>query len=112
MHWSGAPGDADTELMELCSVQLFNAGEPADVLPIWQAKESIWDARCSVEVQQLLCGADLRQTKVYLLCDGSVRAAAALNYLLRAEASGDFADFSVETQSSRYSRYYTSDHNR
>ena len=33
-------GDGDTKLMKLCCVQLFNAGLPADVLLIWQAKES------------------------------------------------------------------------
>lgn len=46
-------GDSDTELMKLCCVQLFNAGLLADVLPIWQARESSWDAHCSIDVQLL-----------------------------------------------------------
>ena len=98
-------GDADTELMKLCCVQLFNAGVLADVLAIWQAKESSWDAHCSIDVQ-LLCGAGLRETKTYLQADGSTMAAAALDYLQRAEEAGDFADFSIEAQSRWCFRYY------
>lgn len=98
-------GDGDTALMRLCCVQLFNAGNPRDVLMIWRAKESSFDAHCSIDVQ-LLCGAGLEETKAYLAADGSEHASAALDYLLRCEAAGDFADFSVESQSRRYSEYY------
>jgi len=72
---------------------------------IWQAKESSWDAHCSIDVQ-LLCGAGLEATKKYLAAEGSPRAAAALDYLLQCEAADDFAGFSVENQSRWYSRYY------
>jgi hypothetical protein len=43
--------DGDTALMKLCRVQLFNADLPADVLLIWQVKESSWDAHCSIDVR-------------------------------------------------------------
>jgi hypothetical protein len=98
-------GDGDTELMKLCCVQLFNVGTLHDVLMIWQAKTSSWDAHCSIDVQ-LLCGAGLAETKAYLLTEGSRSASAALDYLLQCEAAGDFTDFSVENQSRWYSEYY------
>jgi hypothetical protein len=98
-------GDGDTDLMKLCCVQLFNAGFPADVLLIWQAKESSWDAHCSIDVQ-LLCGAGWEETVAYLTADASPAATAALAYLRQCEASGDFADFSTENESRWYSRYY------
>ena len=99
-------GDGDTELMKLCCVQLFNAGFVTDVLLIWQAKESSWDAHCLIDVQ-LLCGAGVAPTMAYLTAEGSAAAAAALGYVRQCEASGDFADFSAENQSQGYSRYYT-----
>jgi hypothetical protein len=70
------------------------------------AKESSWDAHCSIDVQ-LLCGAGLEETAAYLTADGSPAAAAALEYLRQCEASGDFAGFSAENQSRWYSRYYS-----
>ncbi|MFE9207002.1 hypothetical protein [Micromonospora sp. NPDC007230] len=78
--------DQDTELMKLCCLQLFNAGQLSDVLVIWQAKESSWHAHCSIDVQ-LLCGAGLDATKAHLRADGSEDAAEALRYLLDCEAS-------------------------
>jgi hypothetical protein len=99
-------GDGDTELMKLCCVQLFNAGFLTDAVLIWHAKESSWDAHCSIDVQ-LLCGVGLEETTAHLTADGSPAAAAALEYLRQCEASGDFADFSVENQSRWYSQYYT-----
>ena len=62
-------GDGDTELMKLCCVQLFNAGFLTDALLIWHAKESSWDAHCSIDVQ-LLRGAGLEETAAYLTADG------------------------------------------
>jgi hypothetical protein len=97
-------GDGDTALMKLCCVQLFNAGNLHDVPIIWRAKESSFDAHCSIDVQ-LLCGAGLAETKAYLAADRSENASAALDYLLRCEAAGDFADFSVKSQSRWYSEY-------
>jgi hypothetical protein len=101
-------GDGDTELMKLCCVQLFNAGNLDDVLPIWRAKESSWDAHCSIDVQ-LLCGAGLEETKAYLATEKSEDASEALDYLVSCEATGDFLNFSVENRSRFYARYYLGD---
>lgn len=98
-------GYGDTEVMKLCCVQLFHAGVMSDVLTIWRAKSSSWDAFCSIDVQ-LLCGGGLTETKAYLLTEGSDDAAQALDHLHRSEAAGDFADFSVEKQASSYADYY------
>ena len=97
--------DQDTQLMTLCCVQLFNAGQLADVLTIWQAKRSSVDASIAIDVQ-LLCGAGLDETKAYLRAQNSDIASAALRYLLECEAARDFEDFSVEARSRRYSSYY------
>jgi hypothetical protein len=98
-------GDGDTELMKLCCVQLFNAGVLDDVVRIWKAKESSWDAHCAIDVQ-LMCGCGLERTKAYLAAKDSDSAAAALAYLLECEEAGDFDNFSVEDQSIGYSEYY------
>ncbi|MBV9380796.1 MAG: hypothetical protein JOY82_23070 [Streptosporangiaceae bacterium] len=102
-----AQGEGDTGLMKLCCVQLFNAADLTDVLLIWQAKESGWDARCSIDVQ-LLCGAGLHETIAYLAAEGSPGAAAALSYLRECEVAGDFAGFSPAEWSRWYSTYYAS----
>jgi len=62
-------GSGDTEVMKLCCVQLFNAGVMCDVLTIWRAKFSSWDAFCSIDIQ-LLCGRGLAETKACLLSEG------------------------------------------
>jgi hypothetical protein len=98
-------GDGDTELMKLCCVQLFNAGDLSDVPAIWRAKESSWDAHCTIDVQ-LLCGAGLEETKAGLAAIGSEEASAALDYLLACEAAGDFRYFSVEAQARWYAEYF------
>ncbi len=92
--------------MKLCCVQLFNAGIPDDVRTIWEAKESSWDAHCSIDVQ-LLCGAGLEQTKAYLAGLESDSDVAALAYVLKCEEAGDFDGFAVESQSNWYSEYYS-----
>lgn len=98
-------GDGDRELMKLCCVQLFNAGGLDDVMRIWEAKESSWDAYCAIDVQ-LMCGHGLEQTKAYLAANASGSAAAALAYLLECEKAGDFHNFSVQQWSIGYSEYY------
>ncbi|MEU7979671.1 hypothetical protein AB0B63_14170 [Micromonospora sp. NPDC049081] len=97
--------DQDTEMMKLCCLQLFNAGQLSDVLVIWQAKESSWDAHCSIDVQ-LLCGAGLDATKAHLKAEGSEDAAEALRYLLDCEAAGDFDNFSVAEDARWRANYY------
>lgn len=98
-------GSGDTELMRLCCVQLFSAGVMSDVLTIWRAKSSSWDAFCSIDVQ-LLCGAGLAETTAYLATNGTAEAADALDHLRRCEAGGDFADFTVDRQAASYADYY------
>lgn len=93
--------EQDTALMRLCCVQLFNAGRLDDVLAIWQAKESSWDAHCSLDVQ-LLCGAGLEATKAHL----ATADPEALRYLTECEESGDFTNFTVESQSRSWAEYY------
>ncbi|MEU5945953.1 hypothetical protein ABZ793_10370 [Micromonospora sp. NPDC047465] len=97
--------EADTLLMRLCCVQLFNAGHLDDVLRIWDAKESSFDAHCSIDVQ-LLCGAGLAETKAYLAAHPSLEAADALEWLLGCEETGDFEGFSVTGRSAMYADYY------
>ncbi|GIH02266.1 hypothetical protein Rhe02_03330 [Rhizocola hellebori] len=99
--------DQDRELMNLCCLQLFNAGQLSDVLVIWLAKESSWDAHCSIDVQ-LLCGAGLSATKAHLEAAGGEDAAEALRYLLECEAAGDFDNFSIGEQARWRANYYLS----
>jgi hypothetical protein len=99
--------DQDTDLMKLCCLQLFNAGQLGDVLIIWEAKESSWDAHCSIDVQ-LLCGAGFDATKAYLEAEGSEDAAEALGYLLGCQAAGDFDNFSLDEQAGWRANYYLS----
>jgi hypothetical protein len=98
-------GGGDTEVMKLCCVQLFNAGVMSDVLTIWRAKSSSWDASCSIDVR-LLCGGGLAETKAYLLTAGSEDAARVLEYIRHGENAGDFADFSVAKHAASYAAYY------
>jgi hypothetical protein len=101
-----AQGNGDTELMKLCSIQLFNAAVPEDVLLIWKAKSASMDTDCSIDIQ-LLCGSGLSRTKAYLSAQCLPEADAALRRLLHAEATGDFDVFSVEGHSAQYAAYYT-----
>ncbi|MCQ4083986.1 hypothetical protein NGB36_26215 [Streptomyces sp. RB6PN25] len=99
-------GLGDTELMRLSCFQLFNTGALSDVLTIWRAKTSSWDADCSIDVQ-LLCGAGLAGTKAFLCRHpASEQAQAALQRLLGCEAAGDFEGFSVVRRAAEYATYY------
>ncbi|WP_285743203.1 hypothetical protein [Lentzea sp. NBRC 105346] len=90
--------EPDVGLMKLCCVQLFLNGSLEDAPLIWEAKESGWDAHCSIDVQ-LLCGAGLEATLAHL--EGE-----ALDYLKLCVESGDFEDFSVSRQAEWYAEYY------
>lgn len=100
-----AQGDGDTELMKLCCVQLYNAGNLEDVLMIWKAKSASMDAACSLDIQ-LLCGSGLATTKAYLSSQRLPEAEAALQRLFQCESGGYFEDFSVEGHSSFYAAYF------
>src|ERR1022692_1631627 len=62
-------------------------------------------AHCSIDVQ-MLCGAGLAETKAYLLDREFRECLSRAGLLLQCEAAGDFTDFSVQTWSHRYSKYY------
>jgi hypothetical protein len=98
-------GDGDNELMKLCCVQLFHHGSLDDVLLIWHAKESNWDAHCYIDVQ-LLCGAGVDATKAFLAADPGSEARKALAYLIECEGAGTFERFTVARQSAFYHHYY------
>jgi hypothetical protein len=98
-------GAGDTELMRLCCVQLFSAGNPADALLIWKAKSASMDAAASIEIQ-LLCGAGLTETKAYLRSEGSELATQVLNELDASEKQGDFKEFFAGSQIDSYRDYY------
>jgi hypothetical protein len=101
-------GSGDTELMKLCCVQLFCAGQLADVLEIWRAKTSSMDADASIDIQ-LLCGAGLSETTAHLANLQSHEAAAALERITQSEAAGDFDGFTVADYGAFWKRYYSSE---
>ena len=100
--------DAHTLLMKICCVLLFNTGHVTDSLLIWRAKQSSFDAACSID-GELLCGAGLAKTMLYLGREASkdTAAAMALAYVSsRAEPGGTLDGFAPEVQSAWYDRYY------
>jgi hypothetical protein len=97
--------NGDTLLMKLCCVQLFRSGAVDDVLLIWSAKQSSFDAGCSIDVQ-LLCGTGLQRTKTLLASRSEQDAAAALAYLEECERTGDFDGFTPEACFEQWRRYY------
>jgi len=76
-----------------------------DALLIWRAKNASMDAACAVDIQ-LLCGAGLSATKVYLATSTDQNAAAALQYLREYEAAGAFDGFSPGDWMQAYQDYY------
>jgi hypothetical protein len=100
--------DAHTLLMKICCVLLFNAGHVTDSLLIWQAKQSGFDAACSID-GELLCGAGLAETMLYMGWEASrdPEATKALAYIRScAEPGGTLDGFAPEVQSAWYDRYY------
>ncbi|MER6365599.1 hypothetical protein [Kitasatospora sp. NPDC001527] len=100
-----AQGEGDTELMKLCCVQLFNSGDLDDALLVWSAKESSFDAACSIDIE-LLLGRGIEATKAHLSAHPSPTAPAVLDRLRELESEGAFEGFSVEERSAGYDRYY------
>ncbi|WP_192579702.1 hypothetical protein [Micromonospora sp. AMSO31t] len=97
----------DSALIHLCCVQLFLRGDLADVLPIWRAKHSSFDAACSVE-WQLLCGAGRERTLDHLRSLGTPEAEEVVAYLSYTNPA-DVAAFDVEEQSRWHAQYYESE---
>jgi hypothetical protein len=96
---------ADTELLKVLCVQLFAFGDVRDSLLIWRAKQSSFDAACSIDIQ-LVCGAGLVETKKFLAESDLPEAQDALQRLLECERAGDFDGFSVSEHLGFYRRYY------
>ena len=63
-----AQDEQDTELMRQCAAQLFVLGRPEDVELIWRAKQSSFDAACSIDLE-LLCGAGVEPARRQLAHD-------------------------------------------
>ena len=80
---------SDTLVMKALCVVLFTAGQVEDSIAIWRAKTASFDAHCSIDVQ-LLCGAGFHDTRRYLEAIDSEEARAALTYLAKCDAAGDF----------------------
>lgn len=97
---------ANTLIMRLLCVYLFDNGSLDDVLDIWRAKRSGWDSHFSVDVQ-LLCGAGLAETKAFLAASSDELAGEALDYLVKCEEAGDFEEFTPAAYSAVQRDYYT-----
>lgn len=100
-----AQGKVNFELIRLCCVQLFSAGQPADTLLIWSAKEANFDLFWGIDVQ-LLCGAGLDATKEFLASYPSPDARAALDRIVECQRCGDFDRFTPAAHLQYYRDYY------
>lgn len=98
-------GTGDVDLIRLCCVQLFSAGQTSDALLVWSAKDASFDLACGIDVQ-LLCGAGLDATKEFLASHPSARARAALERIAACQKSGDFDGFTPAAHLQYYRGYY------
>jgi hypothetical protein len=98
-------GSSNVGLLRLYCVQLFGAGQPADTLLVWSAKEANFDLACGIDIQ-LLRGAGLGATKEFLTSHSSPEARAALECIAACEQSGDFEGFTPAAHLQFYRRYY------
>lgn len=74
-----------------CGFLLSRAGDTADVLPLWRAKNINFDTGCGFDAQMLV-GAGVEETIRYLRHKGDAEANAAADYIAKCRASGDFDD--------------------
>ncbi|NQX64748.1 hypothetical protein HQN90_01285 [Paenibacillus alba] len=95
----------DNEYIKTLCIQLFIIGQVEDSILIWKAKKKNFDTFCYIDVQ-LLCGAGLEQTKMYLGDANIFDALDALAYLKKAELAKDFVGFSRENSINFYLGYY------
>ena len=98
-------GEAGEEMLRALCVQLFSLGVVDDALLIWEAKQSSFDAGCSLDIQ-FVCGAGLKATTDFLAGSASPTAATALKYVRECEAAGDFMDWTPQSTLSEYQRYF------
>jgi hypothetical protein len=95
----------EEDLALLCCVQLFARGQSEDVLRIWDAKSAGMDLGCLIDVQ-LLCGAGIEETKLFLESHGDPAAMAALSRIRECENVGDFQTFSPADHLTHYREYF------
>jgi hypothetical protein len=98
-------GESGEEMLRTLCLQLFSLAVAEDALLVWDAKQSSFDAGCGLDVQ-LLCGAGLAATKVWLAKSSTQSASAALKYLTECERTGDFTDWTPQKTITDYRRYY------
>lgn len=98
-------GESSEEMLRALCLLIFSIGSVHDALLIWKAKQSSFDASCSIDIQ-FICGAGLAQTKGELAASKDPAGAEALGYLLECEAGGDFDDWKPDDWIARYRDYY------
>lgn len=94
----------DHEVLKLLCIMLFAIGNVEDTELIWQAKRKNQDAGSYIDVQ-LLCGAGVEETIVYLEKKGGEQAHDQVLYLKNCEPY-DYVDFSKAEWLSGYRGYY------
>ncbi|WP_145328765.1 hypothetical protein [Paenibacillus xylanexedens] len=94
----------DHEILKLLCIMLFAIGNVEDTELIWLAKRKNQNAGSYIDVQ-LLCGAGIEETIVYLEKKGGEQAHKQLLYLRKCEPY-DFVDFSKDQWLSEYKAYY------
>lgn len=72
---------------------------------IWKAKKKNFDSFIYIDVQ-LLCGAGLEQTKIFLENTITIDALDEIAYLKKAELTRDFVEFSRDNLINFYKGYY------
>jgi hypothetical protein len=93
------------EMLRTLTLQLFSIGMVDDSILIWKAKQSSFDASCTVDIQ-FICGAGLGVTKEYLAKSTDALAPEALDYLSECEQSGDFDGWTPQSSINSYRKYY------
>jgi len=97
--------ESGEEMLRTLSVQLFSLGVAEDALLIWDAKQASFNAGCGLDVQ-LLCGAGLPATRVFLTKSNAPTAEAVFLYLCEREQAGDFDDWTPQACIKQYRGYY------
>ncbi|MBN9693203.1 MAG: hypothetical protein J0M24_23415 [Verrucomicrobia bacterium] len=98
-------GQGGEEMLRTLCVQLFSLGVVEDVLLIWHAKQSSFDAGCGLDVQ-FLCGAGLSETRMFLARSSTPSAAGALKYLTECDQAGDFDGWTPRSSVEHYRHYF------
>lgn len=98
-------GESGEEMLRTLCLQLFSLGHLEDVFLIWNAKQSSFDAGCSLDIQ-FLCGGGLAATKDYISRASLPEASDALKYLTECEQAGDFVDWTPQVTLENYRSYY------